>query len=770
MSAHRNRTTSLSQEQLPNEHVRVAVPATRVRAQEFETRDTPATGVLSRIRRTDVTTTSDNVVIALTESGAAIFSARITNAALPDTILRTSKRIPEIILGDLTGLTIAIDGAYFRVGSIHAEDARMVLVDLNAPFRSVDIRRLRETGNPDQPWTPFAESAPMQLHSVETFDEPDPEDVAPTAEEIQAAHNAEQEAAREELEAARAEELAQAQQRAALAEQRATQAEQVAAHATEREQSEAARATALEEQDAARAAGREQVDAARAEQDAAREELEAARAEELAQAQQRAALAEQRATQAEQVAAHATEREQSEAARATALEEQDAARAAEREQVTVFAPVTVFEADVTEEDLEEAEEVEVEEEAVLETEEAEAEVEELEVVAEAEETEVVEAILEDEEDEAATDVVEAQADETFDEAEVVEESETVDEAETVLEDEEDLDLSKPEPEARGPVEPATQDASPQDHVRPRDDAASNGPPVPLNRTTSWARKLVPGQEILYAVPARSEEAIFATVQEDDAEEAKKSKRGRRLLSGLFAVTTDTHPDDVVIAFGPETCFLFEPSSRNRARPVRQLDQLPDGPVESTLEPIDEDKSQLAIGDRNFVVDRLYIRNLGAFLALDNHREQVSKKRGAWTEVVVEFEKQLRIPDEFRTPVETRSRPTIQCQRLLKDDDTYVALAVPGKAVVREDTDDEKGDFIIAFTDGAPLLFTAQKSNKALPWEPRGVIEDAMPLSFGPHERAGGVLSLNGREFLVPHAYVKSLEQHLAERVESASSS
>ena len=729
MSAHRNRTTSLSQEQLPNEHVRVAVPATRVRAQEFETRDTPETGVLSRIRRTDVTTTSDNVVIALTESGAAIFSARITNAALPDTILRTSKRIPEIILGDLTGLTIAIDGAYFRVGSIHAEDARMVLVDLNASFRSVDIRRLRETGNPDQPWTPFADSAPMQLHSVETFDEPDPEDAAPAAEEIQAAHNAEQEAAR-------AEELAQAQQRAALAEQRADQAEQDAAHAAEREQVEAARAAALEEQDAARAAEREQADAARAEQDAAREELEATRAEELAQAQQRAALAEQRADQAEQDAAHAAEREQVEAARAAALEEQDAARAAEREQVTVFAPVTVFEADVTEEDLEEAEEVEVEEEAVLETEEAKAEVEELEVVAvaEAEETEVVEAILEDEEDE------------------------------------EDLDLSKPEPEARGPVEPATQDASPQDHVRPREDAASNGPPVPLNRTTSWARKLVPGQEILYAVPARSEEAIFATVQEDDAEEAKKSKRGRRLLSGLFAVTTDTHPDDVVIAFGPETCFLFEPSSRNRARPVRQLDQLPDGPVESTLEPIDEDKSQLAIGDRNFVVDRLYIRNLGAFLALDDHREQVSKKRGAWTEVVVEFEKQLRIPDEFRTPVETRSRPTIQCQRLLKDDDTYVALAVPGKAVVREDTDDEKGDFIIAFTDGAPLLFTAQKSNKALPWEPRGVIEDAMPLSFGPHERAGGVLSLNGREFLVPHAYVKSLERHLAERVESASSS
>ena len=645
MSAHRNRTTSLSQEQLPNEHVRVAVPATRVRAQEFETRDTPATGVLSRIRRTDVTTTSDNVVIALTESGAAIFSARITNAALPDTILRTSKRIPEIILGDLTGLTIAIDGAYFRVGSIHAEDARMVLVDLNAPFRSVDIRRLRETGNPDQPWTPFADSAPMQLHSVETFDEPDPEDVAPTAEEIQAAHNAEQEAAREELEAARAEELAQAQQRAALAEQRATQAEQ---------------------------------------------------------------------------------------------------DAAEREQVTVFEPVTVFEDDVTEEDLEETEEAEVEEEAVLETEEAD------EADETAEEAEVVEATLEDEEDEAATD------------ADVVEAE--------VVEDEEDLDLSKPEPESRGPVEPATQDASPQDHVRPRDDATSNGPPVPLNRTTSWARKLVPGQEILYAVPARSEEAIFATVHEDDAEEAKKSKRGRRLLSGLFAVTTETHPDDVVIAFGPETCFLFEPSSRNRARPVRQLDQLPDGPVESTLEPIDEDKSQLAIGDRNFVVDRLYIRNLGAFLALDDHREQVSKKRGAWTEVVVEFEKQLRIPDEFRTPVETRSRPTIQCQRLLKDDDTYVALAVPGKAVVREDTDDEKGDFIIAFTDGAPLLFTAQKSNKALPWEPRGVIEDAMPLSFGPHERAGGVLSLNGREFLVPHAYVKSLEQHLAERVESASSS
>ena len=736
MSAHRNRTTSLSQEQLPNEHVRVAVPATRVRAQEFETRDTPATGVLSRIRRTDVTTTSDNVVIALTESGAAIFSARITNAALPDTILRTSKRIPEIILGDLTGLTIAIDGAYFRVGSIHAEDARMVLVDLNAPFRSVDIRRLRETGNPDQPWTPFADSAPMQLHSVETFDEPDPEDVAPTAEEIQAAHNAEQEAAREELEAARAEELAQAQQRAALAEQRATQAEQDAAHAAEREQVEAARAAALEKQDAARAAEREQVDAARAEQEAAREELEAARAEELAQAQQRAALAEQRATQAEQ-------------------------DAAEREQVTVFEPVTVFEDDVTEEDLEETE---VEEEAVLEAEETEETEVEEEAVLEteeadetAEEAEVVEAILEDEEDEAATDADVVELDETFEEAEVVEA-------------EEDLDLSKPEPEARGPVEPATQDASPQDHVRPRDDAASNGPPVPLNRTTSWARKLVPGQEILYAVPARSEEAIFATVQEDAAEEAKKSKRGRRLLSGLFAVTTETHPDDVVIAFGPETCFLFEPSSRNRARPVRQLDQLPDGPVESTLEPIDEDKSQLAIGDRNFVVDRLYIRNLGAFLALDDHREQVSKKRGAWTEVVVEFEKQLRIPDEFRTPVETRSRPTIQCQRLLKDDDTYVALAVPGKAVVREDTDDEKGDFIIAFTDGAPLLFTAQKSNKALPWEPRGVIEDAMPLSFGPHERAGGVLSLNGREFLVPHAYVKSLEQHLAERVESASSS
>lgn len=140
----------------------------------------------------------------------------------------------------------------------------------------------------------------------------------------------------------------------------------------------------------------------------------------------------------------------------------------------------------------------------------------------------------------------------------------------------------------------------------------------------------------------------------------------------------------------------------------------------------------------------------------------SDASGVWTEVIAELEQQLRVLSDWELEVEARSRTTMQCQRLLRH--RWVALAVPARSVPRPDTDDPKGNFVIAFTDEGPWLFAASRSNPALPREPVGPIEDPAPLSFGPHPRDGGVLALGDRSFVVPYVYgasVRRLVEHLA---------
>ena len=112
------------------------------------------------------------------------------------------------------------------------------------------------------------------------------------------------------------------------------------------------------------------------------------------------------------------------------------------------------------------------------------------------------------------------------------------------------------------------------------------------------------------------------------------------------------------------------------------------------------------------------------------------------------------------PIETRSRPTVQCQRLLRDQHVY--LAVPGAAQPREGTDDPKGDVLVAFTDSGVMLFKPSRGNKALPRDVIGPI-DSEPLDFEPADysaRDGGVLTVGGRRYIVPRAYVRSLMTYL----------
>ena len=136
----------------------------------------------------------------------------------------------------------------------------------------------------------------------------------------------------------------------------------------------------------------------------------------------------------------------------------------------------------------------------------------------------------------------------------------------------------------------------------------------------------------------------------------------------------------------------------------------------------------------------------------------------WTEVVAELEHQLAVPPDWHFEVEARSRTTMQCQRLLQD--RWVALAVPARSVPRPDSDDPKGDHVIAFTDEGPWLFSASRSNPGLPREAIGPIDDPAPLSFRPHPRDGGVLGVGDRSFVVPFVYgdsVRRLVSDLARR-------
>lgn len=126
-------------------------------------------------------------------------------------------------------------------------------------------------------------------------------------------------------------------------------------------------------------------------------------------------------------------------------------------------------------------------------------------------------------------------------------------------------------------------------------------------------------------------------------------------------------------------------------------------------------------------------------------------------------------DDAPVNLETRSRPTIQCQRLLRrhHGNPYVYLAVPGEAQPRKGTDDPKGKFLIAFTDDGVILFQPTRGNAALPRDVIGKI-DSEPITFEPADysaREGGTLTVGGRRYVLSRPYVRSLaaflEQHNA---------
>ena len=134
----------------------------------------------------------------------------------------------------------------------------------------------------------------------------------------------------------------------------------------------------------------------------------------------------------------------------------------------------------------------------------------------------------------------------------------------------------------------------------------------------------------------------------------------------------------------------------------------------------------------------------------------------WDEVVAELEHQLRVPEDWEFAAESRTRTTMQCQRLLRH--RWVALAVPARGKPRPDSDDPKGDHVIAFTDDGPFLFTASRWNPGLPREVIGPIAEAAPLTFGPHFRDGGILGVGVWSFVVPYVYgesVRRLIEHLS---------
>lgn len=128
----------------------------------------------------------------------------------------------------------------------------------------------------------------------------------------------------------------------------------------------------------------------------------------------------------------------------------------------------------------------------------------------------------------------------------------------------------------------------------------------------------------------------------------------------------------------------------------------------------------------------------------------------WDKVVAELEHQLRVPLDWEFEIERRTRTTMHCQRLVRS--LWVALAVPVKAVPRPESDDPKGDHVVAFTDEGPWLFTASPSNPGLPREPIGPIDQPAPLTFGPHHRDGGILGIGARSFVVPYVYGSSVRR------------
>lgn len=132
----------------------------------------------------------------------------------------------------------------------------------------------------------------------------------------------------------------------------------------------------------------------------------------------------------------------------------------------------------------------------------------------------------------------------------------------------------------------------------------------------------------------------------------------------------------------------------------------------------------------------------------------------WEAVFTELEHQLRFDQLFEFKLETRNRTTMQCQRLLPDH--HVALASPVTAIRRPGSDDPKGRHVLAFTDYGPWLFRASPANPGLPSTPIGPIADPEPITFSPHAREGGTLTIGKLTFIVPYLYADGIRSLIIE--------
>lgn len=183
-------------------------------------------------------------------------------------------------------------------------------------------------------------------------------------------------------------------------------------------------------------------------------------------------------------------------------------------------------------------------------------------------------------------------------------------------------------------------------------------------------------------------------------------------------------------------------------------------LEPEIEVVNEDAARVVderVADER--VGDLAVASDEATSRVDGAKAAASAKASSWGESL----KRNLLTDEFGDiEIETRSRPTMQCQRLLPD--RYVYLAVPGKAEPRENSEDPKGKFVIAFTDEGVMLFKPSRGNEALPRDVIGAI-DSKPIRFeaaGYNDREGGCLTVGGRRYVITRPYVRSLTAHIAE--------
>ncbi len=269
------------------------------------------------------------------------------------------------------------------------------------------------------------------------------------------------------------------------------------------------------------------------------------------------------------------------------------------------------------------------------------------------------------------------------------------------------------PDASASIDGSSPDA--QDNEGDEDPGSRPDRSVFGNKTTTLAKKLEPAADILHAVPAVDEDGTA-----------------------------------VIVALGASSTALFEPSKRNAARP-KALRQVLTGP--RSFEPEGRSGGTLRVSERAFEIGRLHRRGVETFLALpDPATDLAPPEDSKWATVARAFVEELKLPAELLdAKVDDRSRTTIQCQRLLPEH--HVTLAVP---VTPTGTTDLKGAHVVALTTGGPFLFRSSRGNPALPRDLVGLVEDASPISFSPHDREGGVLALGAQEFLVPVAYGRTV--------------